>query len=137
MNLKMIFSAKIGLLDHYNFAVHQIYIIWWHHTERCVCKHFFIHFPYILTLTFCLPLGFKGVVHFKYTVSTAMLLSSIGRFIWYTYWGSPGGVFNFTVSNSGEGGIKKLNFGFRYRGPDYFCYDGERSKSRLCIIKPN
>ena len=24
--------------------------------------------------------------------------------------GGPGGVFNFTVSNSGEGGIKKLTF---------------------------
>ena len=39
-------------------------------------------------------------------------------FIWYIYIGDgPGGVFNFTVSNSGEGDIKKTDFGFGLRAP--------------------
>ena len=106
MDLNIVFSDKIGLLELYNFAVHQIHIKWWHHTEKYIWNKFSIHFPYILTLTSPLPSVFERVVHFELTVSTAKLLSSITPLIWYTSLGWSRGVFNFSFSNLGENGIK-------------------------------
>ena len=34
MNLKMVFSNKIELVDIYNCGVHHIYILWWLHFEN-------------------------------------------------------------------------------------------------------
>ena len=34
MDLKMVFSAKIQHSKLYNFAVHQIYIIWWNNISK-------------------------------------------------------------------------------------------------------
>ena len=59
INLKMVFSQKIGLLELYNFAVYLIHITWWNHTEKYISKKFSIHFPYILMLTSPSPSVFE------------------------------------------------------------------------------
>ena len=84
MDWKLVFSEKINI-ELYNFSIHQIYIIWWHHTEKYIWKYFPIYFQYILTLTSPSPLVFEKVVHCELTASTAMLFSSVRPFIWYTY----------------------------------------------------
>ena len=117
MELKIIFSDKIELNELYNFIVHQIYIRWWNHTENYIWKNISIHFLYSLTLTSPSPSVCEKVIHFELTVSTRQLLSSMWPFICSTYWGFSGGFFNFTVSNSGEGDIKKLTFDSDWGSP--------------------
>ena len=34
MDIKMVLSNKIGLVELYNFDVHQIYILYWHQYEN-------------------------------------------------------------------------------------------------------
>ena len=137
MDVKMIFSQKIGRFTLYNFDVHYIYIISWHHTEKYICKGLFIHFPYILTLTSASPLVFEGVVHFELTVLTAKLLSSIRPFIWYTYWGWSRWCLQLHRQQFRWRWYQNTDFGFGLRDPDYPRDDQERSKLRLWKIKPN
>ena len=67
-----------------------------------------MHFPYILTVTLLSPLVFDGDVHLELKNFIAKLLSSMRHLIQYTYWGGQINVFNFTVSNLGEGYINKF-----------------------------
>ena len=133
----MVFNDQIELNELYNFAVHQIYIIWWNHTEKYILKYFLIHFLYILTLTSILPSVFEKVVHFELTVSTAMLFSFMRPFISYTYLGWSRGCLQLHRQQFKWRWYQKTDFGFGLRGPDYPRDDRERSKIRLWIIKPN
>ena len=137
MDFKMVFTEKIGPLYIYNFDVHQIYIIWWHHSEKYIWIDFPIHFPYILTLTSPSPSVSDGMVHFELTVTTAKVLSSMRPFIWYTYWGWSRGCLQLHRQQFRWRWYQKTDFGFGLRGPDYPRDDRERSKIWLWIIKPN
>ena len=127
MDLKILYSTKKALFELYNFAVHQIHITWWHHTEKYIWNEFSIHFPNILTLTSHSLSVFERVVHFELTVSTAMLFSSIRHFIWYTYLGWSRGCLQLYRQQFRWWSDQKTDFGFGLRGPDYPRDDRERS----------
>ena len=130
-------NKNIGSFKLYNFDVHQIYIIWWHHNKKYIWKDFLIHFLYIKTVTSPSLSVFERVVHFELMVSTAKLLSSIRPFIWYTYWGWSKGCLQLHRQQFRWRWYQKTDFGFGLRGPDYPRYDRERSKIWQWIIKPN
>ena len=51
VGLKIIFSAKIELIELYNIVVHYIEIQGWVHLEKFKLQIFAIHFSYIFILT--------------------------------------------------------------------------------------
>ena len=109
MDFKMQFWQKIELLELYKFTVHQIYIVWWLHVEKSNLINFPIHFPYILGVWLQLHLEFLTewyILSWRFQQQSCSAWWDLSLDIHIK--GGPGGCLNFTFSNSGEGGIKKM-----------------------------
>ena len=127
----------IELLELYNFGVHHIYIVWWHYITKFHWKYFQIYFLYISSVTSSSPSVSDRVVHVELTVPTANLLSSLRTFIWFAYWGWSRRCLQLHLQDVRWQCYQKTDFRFGLRCPNYPWDDRERSKIRLCIIKPN
>ena len=117
MDLKMVFSKKIELFELYNLAVHQILILRWLHFEKFNWKFCLIHFQYILSVTSTSPSVSDGVVHFKLTVPTAKLLSSMRPFICFYILGVVQGVSSTSTSGLQIKVVSKNWLQIRTQGP--------------------